>query len=142
MGDALRATKLRHRLIARRSSTMASAFTERFACLLAASLLHGCNAVAPSMAPTTDVNPRSGVVVGTEPYIWAQNPATHLFTMKADGTDKRILTDDEGNRTPAWTCDGRQILVWLDPRMSLAVPLLRRREKSRRSCRSSGSRPC
>jgi Tol biopolymer transport system component len=92
---------------------MAGAFTNRnlFACLLAASLLDGCSGAPPSTAPppTADVNPTSGVLVGTEPYIWAQNPTTHIFTMNADGTDKTILTDDDGNRTPTWTCDGRQI---------------------------------
>lgn len=73
-----------------------------FAYLLA---MIGCSK-AP---PTSNVNPTSGVVVGTEPYIWAGNPTTHIFTMNADGTNKKILTDDNANRTPTWTCDGRQI---------------------------------
>jgi Tol biopolymer transport system component len=111
MATALRATKLRHGSIARRELAMGSLFTDRhlLAWLLAASLLAGCNAVAPSMPPTADTNPLSGVLVGTEPYIWADNPAAHIFTMNADGTDKTTLTDDDGNRTPMWTCDGRQI---------------------------------
>ena len=80
-----------------------------FAGLLAASLLYGCSGPPAPMPPAAAVNPTSGVLVGTEPYIWAQNPATHVFTMNADGTGKNILTDDDGNRTPTWTCDGRQI---------------------------------
>ena len=84
---------------------MASAFAESqlFACLVAVSLAAGCN------APAGAADPRSGVLVGTEPYVWADTPTTHVFTMNADGSDKRILTDDDGNRTPTWSCDGRQI---------------------------------
>ena len=91
---------------------MASIFALRplMACLLAASFAGGCGGVAPApVTPMSGLDPRSGVVVGTEPYIWADNPKTHVFTMNADGSDEKILTDDDSNRTPAWSCDGRQI---------------------------------
>ena len=83
--------------------TRAFADPHFFAYLLAAC---GCSGIP---APNTSANPTSGVIVGTEPYIWAGNPATHIFTMNADGSDKKLLTNDDSNRTPTWTCDGRQI---------------------------------
>ena len=95
---------------------MASALTDRhvFACLLATSLVAGCSSAAPSTTPgdagpPAAASPTSGVLVGTEPYVWADTPTTHIFTMNADGSGKKILTDDHGNRTPTWSCDGRQI---------------------------------
>lgn len=92
---------------------MASASADRplFACLFAASLAGGCGGFAPAPAPTLTAgsDPRSGVVVGTEPYVWAATPVTHVFAMNADGSDERIITGDDGSRTPAWSCDGRQI---------------------------------
>jgi Tol biopolymer transport system component len=61
----------------------------------------------------------SGVLVGTDPFVWAVTPSTHIFTMNVDGSDKRVLTDDASNRTPQWTCDGKRIVytsgqqIWL-----------------------------
>src|SRR5437870_3984407 len=98
-----------------------------------AALTFGCGVVgcgssgqgsrSTSQATGVDVQQNGsfgGVLVGTEPYIWAAAPqSTHIFTMNVDGTNKTVLTGDDGSRTPEWTYDGKQIVyasmnqVWI-----------------------------
>jgi Tol biopolymer transport system component len=57
-----------------------------------------------------DTPPTSGLLVGTDPYIWAGNPTTRVFTRNLDGSNQTFLTDDHANREPEWSCDGNQII--------------------------------
>jgi Tol biopolymer transport system component len=70
----------------------------------------GAGACSTTPSAANPASPYSGLIVGTEPYIYAVTESTHIFTMNPDGTSKRILTDDKANRTPTWSCDGRQIV--------------------------------
>jgi Tol biopolymer transport system component len=79
--------------------------------LLAAILVIAALIGSPTPASVPALPPPSaGVLVGTEPFNYAATPRTHIFTMKPDGGDKKILTDNYGNRTPTWSCDGKQIV--------------------------------
>ncbi len=59
---------------------------------------------------STSASAYSGLIVGTEPFFYVGTDATHIYTMRPDGTGKQVLTGNKGNRTPTWSCDGKQIV--------------------------------